>query len=761
MKRLFRSIGKQMQSFGKQRMTRYLPESNAASQLPLPETWQAAADEPLVWDATEAVADAEVPDVEAPVAPVEPVATEPAPRMRPASDSSVLRRAQEMMPDRIEYSSRPTPPDLAAILDLHEKRDAEARSKRGSGVRQAAPSDVQRAADEGETTPTPPPRPRRRAIIEEFSSSTTPDTVPPPQPAAEWERELGDQWEADPDEQANPLDQALVDTQPIEPIAAEPSTSNEQAVQRSAEPARQPRSRPDAPAQAQSYSETPRPSAVESDANTAIPEPDSTAAELLDMLNMPPDTPVVGLQRTSEPEPAPSVPRRTQPQPDAYDDVSGLENRDRVQPVQRQPEPDTRPASLDMPSMEEQADDLDTLPSLEGQEPVASDEVRWIDTITDEGEAASTARRQIDTPRSQRPSEAMPSEQGADFVQRVSTDERHAEGDGLQDPEPPAIQRARPRSQARPVARPRKPTPERPRIQRFVEDTEDDNDQAFSAVDEAAELTVAPDWSEADDLDGERDDPVEASPARQNETPAPRRLQRSSQSEAQPERRIQRREQSDSRSVERSSASTGGPSEARLTPGRPYTPPAEPDTPLLQSDPSPLADEPDSFDEIPAQPVALDAALANRSAFVQRQAGPAATAVMDADYEALEEPMNDDSPSIQPMPLDAAFLSRDAADFVDNAPDRTEPDFFEIDDSESGDGIPLQRIALDEAVMREAAAPAAGDASNETASNESESSDEADQKEEENVNIEKLARDVYDRLRDKLRVEQERRSGRK
>lgn len=114
----------------------------------------------------------------------------------------------------------------------------------------------------------------------------------------------------------------------------------------------------------------------------------------------------------------------------------------------------------------------------------------------------------------------------------------------------------------------------------------------------------------------------------------------------------------------------------------------------------------------------------------------------------------------------AAHDLRSAQDSLPTSAASLPDDPIAAQPGENFSDIPLQRVALDQALMREvaasersgaAAAHSAGDASAAETDGDGAAQTEAGAE----YDIEKLAREVYARLRDKLRIEQERYSRRK
>ncbi len=337
-RRRYRSLGKVLQRFGRTRINHYMAVTNLASRAEVPPVWQDSTQEPLVWRSADSAAPA--------LAATEP---EPQPEF------------QESLPP-----ARRTPRDLALIFELHNEKLTEEGYQMPPSPWAAPPAEnsspppgpantESRAAVQRQPQSTPPARPpapppagsRRRgsAIVEVTPQPTAGE--PPAAATADpsdteapgWETELSD------DEDRPDLYEALVSEGIVKP-ASPPDLSSAEVFTPPARPARQvtspdvqraPQEPQDAPPASDPAPapETPQrdssaaPEAPRSAQNPAPPTPPSeppvqradtpapppaaftpvegsTEADMLDMLGLPPQTPVIGLRPPAAPADSPA-----------------------------------------------------------------------------------------------------------------------------------------------------------------------------------------------------------------------------------------------------------------------------------------------------------------------------------------------------------------------------------------------------------------------------------------------------------------------
>ncbi len=379
-KRLFRPLGSRLQRFARLRINNFAPITNMASRTAIAPTWEEAVDEPLVWQA---------PAGAAPPTPEPEPETDFEPTVEPGVDSAPRR----------------TPPDLALILELHEERRREAGVAEppspfrdagtsspavpGAPVQQQPARHVQRREAPATAPPRSTPPQRRGRVISEITPSGPSAELPPlDEPAAE----PAPEWESEPEYEPTPdrpdLAEALISAGMMDapqPVQREPQPPAEQQP-----PRRRHRAKieyestsalnPDAPVQRQesapvasdevqdepappespaspptiSPNETlpPTPPLQRQPATPAVPATDTESydlspasgtaeADMLDILGLPPDTPVVGL------DPAVAQPARSPERPPPPSSMSDTQPSASVTPA---------PESTDPPAVERPAE---------------------------------------------------------------------------------------------------------------------------------------------------------------------------------------------------------------------------------------------------------------------------------------------------------------------------------------------------------------------------------------------------------------------
>lgn len=412
--RRFRPLGTMLQRFGRGRINNYTTVTNLASRAEIAPFWEGAAEEPLVWADPE-VAE---PDVEAaadvqppraarrapqpqrqvqrqPAAPPSPAPSGLVSQQTPSDLAFILERHRRQMETQ-EYVPPPSPFNRANDAPVGMRQSP--RPAAESTVQRqetSAPAPTPPAAQPSAPANVPPVRPaaptgrRRGRVIEEITppqpdsddmelSASVPDAAPDLEPDFEPEPDKPDLYEAlvsegivqrrpdtplndaetfSPRTPANRPDAprdvqrqadqpTYIDTSPARPT---PRRSRSEVINRqinagreapiaddesqSAEPPpaqpSQP-SQPETPVQrslAESFSD--------SDADSAIPEAGSSEADMLDMLGLPPDTPVMGLRAPGQPsaQPAASPPAPPiQRQPAQPDPVNNVPPRDDATP---------------------------------------------------------------------------------------------------------------------------------------------------------------------------------------------------------------------------------------------------------------------------------------------------------------------------------------------------------------------------------------------------------------------------------------------